>query len=156
MRGSETRDNTLDSVVEDIYSILPLLCRTIHRKFLRNTFSRIDENLLPPHFEIMRMLQEAGTLHISEIGDELLISRPQMTYLIDRLVNLNLVERRPDPSDRRTINVCLTDEGKSIVRERIELVRGTFKAAISRLSIEELGELSASLKKLREMLTKLQ
>ena len=154
MERPETTGDALDSVIEDLFSIMPLLARLIQRKLLRTTLSRIDENFSPAHFEITRMLQEAGTQHISEIGDELHIPRPQMTYLIDKLVSLNMVERSEDPSDRRMINISLTDKGQVIMQERIELIRDAFRTTISDLNNEELVELSASLRKLREIFSK--
>jgi DNA-binding MarR family transcriptional regulator len=45
------------------------------------------------------------------------IDRTVMTYLLDDLVKADLVERRPDPCDRRTRLVVATDHGRTILAE---------------------------------------
>jgi DNA-binding MarR family transcriptional regulator len=37
-----------------------------------------------------------------------------MTHCVDRLQKKNLVERRPNPDDRRSVLVCLTDAGREL------------------------------------------
>ena len=99
------KSNTLDKVVEDLFSVPPLIIRGIRRKLLKTAFANIDVDISPLHFEIMKLLNEAGTLHIAEIGERLHIARPQMTHLIDKLVDLGITERQTDTTDRRMI-IC--------------------------------------------------
>ena len=104
----------------------------------------------------MKLLNEAGTLHVAEIGEKLLIARAQMTHLIDRLVDLGIVERQMDTADRRMINIVLTSEGKAVVEERDSNIKKATKETLSCLTDEELETLSDSLEKLRTVLSKLQ
>jgi DNA-binding MarR family transcriptional regulator len=150
------RSHILDNVVKDLLSIPPLIRRSIQRKVFKTAFARIEGDISLPHFEIMKTLRETGTLHIAEIGDRLQIPKPQMTHLIDRLVNLEIVERQADAADRRIINIELTDKGKTLIEERDRLIKGSVKEKLSCLTDEELQELSVSLRKLRDILFKLQ
>jgi DNA-binding MarR family transcriptional regulator len=145
----------LDSVVRDLLSIPPLMRRNIQRKVVRTAFSQI-EDLLLPHFEIMWTLNEFGTLHIAEIGERLQIPKPQMTHLIDRLESLGIVARQADSRDRRTVNIMLTDKGRKILEEQDCLITGSMKMTLSCLNDKELRELSISLRRLRDILSKLQ
>ena len=77
-----------------------------------------NKDITPPHLEIMKQLEEAGTLHITEVGEILQIAEPQMTHLIDKLVDLGLVKRQTGTGDRRTINIVLTSKGKTTLEER--------------------------------------
>jgi DNA-binding MarR family transcriptional regulator len=45
------------------------------------------------------------------------IDRTVMTYLLDDLAGAGLVERRPDPCDRRTRLVVATEHGRSILAD---------------------------------------
>jgi DNA-binding MarR family transcriptional regulator len=45
------------------------------------------------------------------------IDRTVMTYLLDDLESANLVERQPDPADRRTRRVAATDHGRSVLAD---------------------------------------
>ena len=148
--------SALDSVVEDLLSIPSLLRRSVNRKVLKSAFARIEAAISLPHFEIMKTLKEAGTKHIAEIGEKLLIPKPQMTHLIDRLVSLEIVERRPDTADRRITNITLTEKGRKMMEEHDRLLKSSIKENLSCLTDEELQELSVSLRNLRDILSKLQ
>ncbi len=149
------KNNILDSVVGDLLSIPFLIRRGINRKVVKAAFDKVGEGIGVPHFEIMMVLEEAGTQHIAEIGEKLLIPKPQMTFLIDRLVSLEIVERRTDETDRRLSNVSLTDKGKAILKEKDRVLRANFTEKLSRLTGDELQQLAESLRRLRDILSRL-
>ena len=45
------------------------------------------------------------------------VDRTVMTYLLDELESAGLVERRPDPADRRARQILITDQGSTALRE---------------------------------------
>lgn len=149
------RKSILDSIVEDLLSITPLIRRGIQRKVVRTAFAQIEEHITLPHLEIMKTLKEEGSRHIAEIGERLLIPKPQMTHLIDRLEDLEIVTRRADTADRRIVNLMLTDKGRRIIDELDQVINESIKVKLSFLTEEELQELSVSLKKLGNILSKL-
>jgi DNA-binding MarR family transcriptional regulator len=151
----ETRKNILDSVIQDLLSITPLVRRSIQRKLVRTAFAQIEADLSLPHLEIIKTLQEEGRKHIAEIGERLQIPKPQMTHLIDRLENLEMVTRQADATDRRIINITLTDKGNTITEELDRILTDSIRERLSCLTDEELQELSASLRKLGGILAKL-
>ncbi len=150
------RSDILDKIVADLLSVPPLIFRGVRRKLLKMALVDTKVDISPPHFEIMKLLDEAGTLHTCEIGERLLIARAQMTHLIDKLVDLGIVERRMDTADRRMINIVLTSKGRAIVDERDSTVKRATKETLSCLTDEELEDLSDSLRKIRDILSKLQ
>ena len=58
------------------------------------------------------MVYQNEILTMSEIGCKLQIPKPHVTAQIDKLIAENLVERFDDPTDRRIINIRLTEKGK--------------------------------------------
>ena len=79
-----------------------------------------------------------------------------MTHLIDKLVELDIAERHTDTADRRTINIVLTDKGKATLEEHDSRIRKAIRETLSCLTDEDLADLSASLRKLRDIFSKLQ
>ena len=150
------RKRNLDEVVFDLLSLTPLIRRSIHRKLLKAAFTKIEEDVGLPHLEIMKILEMEGTKHIAEIGERLQIPKPQMTHLIDRLERLEIVHRQPDTNDRRITNVVLTEHGRRIVQEIDENLYDSMNEVLACLSDAELKELSVSLKKLGDLLNKIQ
>jgi len=141
------KKDALESISEDLFYVF----RFFHRKLLRTDGGIDSRGISFPHFAILRVLDESGLLPVSEIGRRLLIPKPQMTHLVDKLIRLDLVERLPDNRDRRIINIALTDEGRTALEERKELVRINIKKKLSCLQNNEVEKLSASLKESRNI-----
>ena len=146
----------LERVAVDLLSVPALLFREIRRKLIKAALANIDVDITPLHFEIMSLLKETGTLHVAQIGDRLYIAKAQMTHLIDKLVDLNIVERKLDIADRRTINITLTGQGRAFLEEHKNRLVSTTMETMSRLTDEELEDLANTLRKLRDILSKLQ
>jgi DNA-binding MarR family transcriptional regulator len=70
------------------------------------------------------------------IAEELGVDRTVLTYLIDDLERLDLVARRPDPSDRRSRLVIATDAGRATWQQR--------RAALERVESHILSPLPSS------------
>ena len=145
-------NDIVDSITENLFHVLHL----IHRKLLKINLEGVNKNISRLHFPIMGMLDEVGTLAISEIGKRLLIPKSQMTFLIDQLISLGLVEKVPDATDKRVINIALTEKGKVTLRKCKELVRNNIREKLSCLEEKELAEFTISLKKLREIESRLE
>ncbi len=145
-------NNVIDSIMENLFHVL----RLIHRKLLKIDLGGANKGISHPHFAIMGILDELGALPVSEIGKKLIIPKPQMTHLVDKLISLGIVERLPDERDRRIINVALTERGKTALKEAKKLIKDNIRTKLSRLNDKELEELSASLRKIREIGSKLE
>ena len=156
MTNLTVREGILEEVAIDLLSIPPLIFREIRRKLIRTALADIDVDIAPLHFEILRLLEKEGKLHVAEIGEKLHIAKAQMTHLIDRLADLNMIERKTDMADRRTINVTLTDQGRAFLGEHKNRLVHTAMETMSRLTDEELQDLANTLEKLRDVLSKLQ
>jgi DNA-binding MarR family transcriptional regulator len=150
------RKDILERTAADLLSVPPLIFRGVRRKLLKAALDSINVDISPLHFEIMRLLKEDGTLHITEIGERLQVARAQMTHLIDKLVELEMVERQADSADRRVTNIVLTSKGNAFLKEHGGNIWKATKEVLSGLTDEELAELSASLEKLRDILSRLQ
>ncbi|HWJ83622.1 MAG TPA: MarR family transcriptional regulator [Nocardioides sp.] len=72
----------------------------------------------PWEFDVLAALRRAGSpyeLSPGRLIRETLVTSGTMTNRVDRLTARGLVERHPDPSDRRGVLVRLTPEGKKAV-----------------------------------------
>ncbi|MFU8795670.1 MAG: MarR family winged helix-turn-helix transcriptional regulator [Dehalococcoidia bacterium] len=152
---SKARQDTLEKVSIDLLSIPPLIFRQIRRKVIKTTLSDLKGGITLHQFEIIRLLENEGNLHIAEIGDRLHIARAQMTQLIDKLARLRLVERHADMTDRRTTIVTLSGHGKSVWKEHKASVMHAVQETVSQLPDEDLRSLSDTLEKLQEILSRL-
>jgi hypothetical protein len=77
---STLREKILEKVAIDLLSIPPLIFREIRRKLIKTALANIDVDTTPLHFEILRLLEKEGKLHVAEIGEKLHIAKAQMTW----------------------------------------------------------------------------
>jgi DNA-binding MarR family transcriptional regulator len=150
------RGEILGRVAVDLLSVPPLIFRLLRRKLIRTALADLDADINLPHFEVLRVLKEEGTMHVAKIGERLEIARAQMTHLIDRLVDLGLVARQMDESDRRTFNIALTDAGRRLLEDHEAALGEAVREYMSSLSDAELETLCVSLRNLRDILSKAQ
>ncbi len=143
-------------VALDLLSVPPLVFRMVRRRLVSTTLADTDLDIKLLHFEIMWVLKDEGTLHPAKIGEKLLVAKAQMTHLIDKLVELDFVKRETGSDDRRTINITLTDKGRKALEEQDNLVINAMQENMSSLTDAELEDLSDSLRKLRDILFKLE
>jgi len=114
----------------------------------------LSDNLTRLHLAVMGELSQTS-LTMSELANTLMMTKPQLTHLVDPLVQLGIVERRPDTEDRRVINLALTESGRVLLGEMKQKVKENTKNRLAKLSPEELAQMSSALETLRNIVVKL-
>jgi DNA-binding MarR family transcriptional regulator len=105
-------------------------------------------DITPSHLRALRVLTRHGVMRLSGLSDHLHIAARSTTEVIDALEARGLVERRPDPDDRRATLVEVTEHGTSVL-DAIRAARGTeTERAFGRLSQTDRAHLARILRKL--------
>jgi DNA-binding MarR family transcriptional regulator len=102
-------------------------------------------------FDVLATLRRSGAPYMlspTQLYGALMISSGGMTNRLDRLEHAGLVERRPDPSDRRGKLIALTEDGKRVVDETIARHVANEERLLSVLTTAEQEQLNALLRKL--------
>ena len=85
-----------------------------------------------------------GPLRLNELSRHVLLSQPALSRMVDRLVERGLVQRSPDPADRRGVRLSLTGAGRERQREvGRRHARSVARAVTAELSPDELEHLAA-------------
>lgn len=82
-----------------------------------------DYDLQPGWFDILAALRRSGApyeLNAGELMRTTLLSSGGTTKRLDRLAEAGLVERRPDPHDRRGTRVRLTSRGRAVIDRAVD------------------------------------
>jgi DNA-binding MarR family transcriptional regulator len=107
-------------------------------------------DITPAQFRALRVLRRHGVLRLSELSGSLHIAARSTTEVIDALESRQLVERRPDPDDRRATLVAVTGHGTAVL-DAIRAARGTeAERAFSQLTLADRANLARILRKLRD------
>ena len=102
-------------------------------------------------FDVLATLRRSGApyrLSPTQLYGALMISSGGMTNRLDRLENAGLVERHPDPGDRRGKLIALTENGKRVVDETIARHVANEERLLTVLTAAEQEQLNALLRKL--------
>lgn len=115
-----------------------LLIEAAHRVETRLEQALAQAGMSLAKFGVLSHLARSGEpLPLSQLAERCSCVRSNMTQLMDRLAADGLVERMPDPSDRRSVRAVLTAEGRRRHAEAQRLLEDAERAAVSGLSPEE-------------------
>ncbi len=107
-------------------------------------------DISPSHLRALRVLKRYGTMRLSELSDHLHIAPRSATEVVDALESRGLVQRSPDPGDRRATLVEVTGQGATIL-EAIRAARGTeAERVFGRLSPADRADLARILRALQD------
>lgn len=107
-----------------------------------------EDGLSIGEFAVLELLYHRGQTLLGEIQRRILVSSGGITFLVDKLVEKGLVERRKCPEDRRARYAALTKEGDRLVRRIFPRHARRITAAMSGLSLTEQRELAHQLRQL--------
>jgi DNA-binding MarR family transcriptional regulator len=93
-----------------------------------------------------------GPLRLSDLAERMGITAPTASRAVDGLVELGLLERLPDPADRRAVSIDVTAPGRARVEERMALAAAALEPAVAALSAQDRARLAALLARLADAL----
>jgi DNA-binding MarR family transcriptional regulator len=105
--------------------------------------AHVDQALVKAHdiplswFEVMLWLNaQSAPVAASELGAKTLLSRSQVSRVVDALHARGWAAKTPSPTDARSVQVALTDEG----RQAFQKVNATRRASLAEIFDEALSD----------------
>lgn len=99
-------------------------------------------------YRLLGILESGDSLSMTDLCNQMFISKPYMTRLVDSLVSEGSIERHPDAKDRRVINITITDEGRTSLRVLFMNMRNYLKPFMSDFSSDDLRRICTASKEL--------
>ena len=141
-----TEFNSLDSrvvenIAEKIFRVQPMLRKRIQK------FESMSANPTLPlsHVQILSVLNEEGSMTVSDISRRFNIAKPNITPLVDRLSAEGLVERQRSVEDRRVVHIAILEAGRERLRQTQKNILEMIVAWTDKVSANDMQELSAAL-----------
>lgn len=147
-RKKSVNKETVETVANTTFEVLPLL----RKKLLRMDVVQAEHNMPMSHVQVLAMLGDSGAMSVSEISKRLGIAKPNITPLIDRMINAGYVTRERNAADRRVVHVVILDKGREKVRDTVEALRVCMDAWAKELDAGKLETLSDALETIRQLL----
>ncbi len=135
---------------------IPLESRTlIHMTLVHNQVNEIINTALKPfevslqQFNVLRILrgQKGKPANLSTLNDRMVTKMSNTTRLVDKLLNKGFVNRAVCETNRRKVEIIITDSGMEALQKMDRAVSSAEKKAVSNLSKKELETLNELLDK---------
>ena len=127
----------------DIATLLVALTRSLYR-----TMRSASPNCSFLEVKTLAIVHEQKNPSMKEISDELGISSPAATPIIDRLIESKDVIRSEDENDRRIVRIIITAQGRKTFEKNRNVIYDAINKKAGILSTKEQSELARILKKL--------
>lgn len=105
-------------------------------------------DLTVSQFGVLEALYHLGTLSQRALATKLLKSTGNISIVLKNMEKRGLIARARHPGDTRTMDVCLTETGRTLVASIFDRHVSGIVAEMSALSVEEQDELARLCRKL--------
>lgn len=103
----------------------------------------------PPQYSILMLVAEAGATTVGRIAAELEVASPFVTLQVNQLMKIGLLSKSPNPEDKRSSLVALTEEGKRRILKVAPIRKASNDLIFGEFSHEEAQELTKTIDRLR-------
>lgn len=117
-------------------------------------YDAFEQHIGTPHglrkvdFSLLMLVAEHGHLAPKVLAKMLSLTAPKLSMVLDRMQARGLIDRTPDPLDRRSVQVTLTAEGVRMARALEPVARRMEQGLKKRLSAADHARLIQLLSKL--------
>ena len=122
----------------------------MHRSFRDFKHFMDEAGLSPSQANALMRLYHGKLCGVSDIGGHLGITNAAASMMVDRLVQMGLLERNEDRRDRRLRHLKLTEQGQALVERGIEARRAWMESLTANLDPEQQAMISAALRIMTE------
>lgn len=112
-----------------------------------------QHDILPAYYGVLLALQDCEHCSLTDLKIQLLVSRSNMSALLDRMERDGLIRRERDQQDRRKLRISLTTHGRQVSEKVLPPHLKWTQDTMSPLSPTDLEDLDRILSKLwRELI----
>ncbi len=111
------------------------------------------DSLTLDQYEILYVLTYNDGVYQRQLGKIVLKDRPNITRLINILLDKGMIERRQDEENKRLLRIYITDEGRKSINKLAPLKQKIADKLLRNISGEEINSLLNVLEKMRNNLS---
>lgn len=112
---------------------------------------RAVDSMSDGQFAVLAALSHYGPHTLGDLADRERVSAPSMNRTVNCLEESGYLSRTPDETDRRKVNIALTDAGRDVVAETVRRRDSWLEESLSALSAEQRATLVAAAQIMREV-----
>jgi DNA-binding MarR family transcriptional regulator len=106
-----------------------------------------DSGITTPQLTLLDWVAACPGCSVREIADGLDLTPPTVSVGVRRLEKVGLLERRADPTDKRSLRIFATDQGQAVHERALEFRLGKMRQLLSGLTEAEAAALMVLMEK---------
>ena len=159
MEKSGNRDQTITSYLDEQppRGLFTRLARVaLHIARLQDESMKAVDLRFADYIVLATLRKEGAKdgLAVSRLADLVLRPMGSITQVVDRLAKLELVQRLPDPSDRRMVLIALTEEGERVALHGASVYDRVHARVLDGVEPNELEQIDHGIRRLLAALEK--
>lgn len=136
-----------EKLIELIFKFNPLIRNKLFKDMrYKNSFHQMH---------LMRMIHHHNGNPMKFFCEKLMISKPNLTKVVNRLIEEGLIDRKTDEKDRRIINLSITEKGETFMEEHKEAAKASLRKKLDVLSDDDINKLIKNFEEVQSILGKL-
>jgi DNA-binding MarR family transcriptional regulator len=152
--GRKSIVNKVSEIELNMVMVRNLFVR-IFDSLVKNSTKVVDTSFSMSQMKALSAFHEDRPYSMGELSRNALVKMPSMTEMVDKLEEVGILERVRDCGDRRVVKVHLTETGKKIHQEFISRRKQEAENIFGNLDEKDQGELLNALKKVSNILNKI-
>ena len=125
-------DNTsLESIFRLVHSL---------KRQMSEQIESLDSEIAPMNIRVMKIITRKSPCTAIDIAHFLNRDKAQVTRLVNALINQELVKKSPNPEDKRSQLLILTDKGQEVMSKVSDLDRDMLKRMTKGMADDELEQ----------------
>ena len=118
---------------------------TVFRRFVAEAAERVSPGMLPATFTTLSVVSRFGPMTLSALAERLAADKGFLSRSISELEDLGLVTRTPDPHDRRSRLIAVSELGHGRLAEARAPHESRLHDAMADWSVDDIQHLSVML-----------
>jgi hypothetical protein len=136
----------------ELYSVINAMASAAIARRMQKNFRAAGLEITIEQWSILYHLWKEDGLNQQQLCDKTFRDKPSITRLIDKLVKLNLVERKVSEIDKRVNYIFLSSIAKNLQEQTIEIANQTMDEALVGITKNEIETVKNVLQKVYDNL----
>ncbi|WP_162048498.1 MarR family winged helix-turn-helix transcriptional regulator [Vibrio taketomensis] len=121
--------NSMDSLFQLVHSL---------KRNMQQQIEALELDIAPMHVRVLKIINSKPQCTAVDIANLLDRDKAQVTRLLNTLLEQTLITKQPNPEDKRSQCLCLTDDGQTIMAKLANIDAVIFEKMKAGLSLQDL------------------
>ncbi len=149
-KNTNAAQSNSEKLAWQILTVAPVL----KKRLFRPDFEQGANQLPLSYAQVLATLSIEESMTVTEISERFDIAKPNITPLIDRMIEAGYVKRVRNTTDRRVVHVFILDKGREKVTEMVKSLQDTVQGWSKTMTEEDMGRVTDAIELIRSILAK--